>query len=201
MTKLLQIKSSILGSNSTSSALSQKFIDQYLATNGGSELVVRDLDQTPVPHLTGEAFGGFGLAADERNAAQAEAAALSDDLINELREADVIVLGLPMYNFGVPSLLKAWIDYVARAGETFRYTEQGPEGLLKGKKAYVFAARGGKYLGTEADTQTGFITTFLNFVGITDIEFVFAEGLAMGDEPRAEALKDAEAELNSLLAA
>lgn len=201
MTKLLQINSSILGSASTSSALSQKFVDEFLISNSGSELVVRDLGETPVPHLTGEAIGGFGLAAEARNSAQAEAAALSDTLMNELRAADVIVLGVPMYNFGVPSTLKAWIDYVARAGETFRYTELGPEGLLKGKKAYVVATRGGKYLGTAADTQTGFIITFLNFVGITDFEFVYAEGLAMGDEPRAEAFKDAEAQLSGLAAA
>jgi FMN-dependent NADH-azoreductase len=201
MTKLLQINSSILGDASQSSLLSQKFVDQYLATHNGSELQVRDLGADPVPHLTGEAIGGFGFEIADRSEAQKEAANLSNALIAELKAADVIVLGLPMYNFGVPSALKAWIDYVARAGETFTYTEQGPQGLLTGKKAYVFATRGGKYLGTDFDTQTGFIQTFFGFIGITDVEIIYAEGLAMGDEPRNEALSAADAKLLELAAA
>ena len=114
--------------------------------------------------------------------------AQSDALIDELRRADVVVIGLPLYNFGVPSQLKSWIDHVARAGETFRYTDKGPVGLLTGKRAVVFAARGGLHAGTPSDTQTGYIQTFLRFIGIHDVEFVYAEGLAISEASKAESL-------------
>jgi FMN-dependent NADH-azoreductase len=108
-----------------------------------------------------------------------------------LKRADVIVLGLPMYNFGVPSTLKAYFDHIARAGVTFKYTEKGPVGLLTGKKAYVFATRGGLYLGTPRDTETKYVRDFLAFLGIDDVEFVYAEGLAMGDASKDKALVSA----------
>ncbi|MGH8517321.1 MAG: FMN-dependent NADH-azoreductase, partial [Panacagrimonas sp.] len=117
--------------------------------------------------------------------------AYSDTLIDELRAADVIVLGLPMYNFGIPSQLKSYFDHVARAGETFRYTANGPEGLIKNKKAYVFAARGGLYVGTPLDTQTTYVRDFLRFIGIEDVEFVYAEGLAIDAQTRTRALDQA----------
>ena len=107
----------------------------------------------------------------------------------------LLVIGLPMYNFGVPSSLKAWFDHVARAGTTFRYTEQGPEGLMKGKKVYVLATRGGYHAGTAADQQTPFVRRFLSFLGMDDVEFVYAEGLATGDENRQQALDEANARL------
>src|SRR4029078_8091628 len=128
---------------------------------------------------------------EERSPGQRAAADYSQGLIDELRGADVIALGLPMYNFGVPSTLKAYFDHVARAGLTFRYTANGPEGLLKGKKAYVFATRGGLYAGTPRDTETAYVRDFLAFLGITDVEFVYAEGLAMGEAPKQEALAKA----------
>jgi FMN-dependent NADH-azoreductase len=128
-------------------------------------------------------------------------AAFSDALIDELRAADVIVLGLPMYNFGVPSSLKAYFDHVARAGVTFRYTEKGAEGMLKGKKAYVFATRGGLYAGTPADTQTTYVRDFLRFIGIDDVEFVYAEGLAMGEAPKENALAAANRSIERLVRA
>jgi len=115
----------------------------------------------------------------------------SDQLIDELRQADVVVIGLPMYNFGIPSTLKAWIDHIARVGQTFRYTEKGPVGLLQDKPVYLFAARGGLYHGTPRDTQSAYMTHFLNFIGLRNIEFVYAEGLAMGERPRQEALNQA----------
>src|SRR5690606_22026455 len=114
-----------------------------------------------------------------RTPEQQTLAATADAAIAELQAADVLVLGVPMYNFGIPSTLKAWIDSIARAGTTFRYTANGPEGLLKGKQAYVLAARGGAYQGTPADTQTPYLKTFLGFVGITDVTFVYAEKLNM----------------------
>ena len=124
----------------------------------------------PVPHLTAERFGAFITSPEQRSAAQEAVVAYSDLLINELQQADVIVIGLPMYNFGVPSQLKAYFDHIARAGVTFKYTEQGPVGLLTGKRAVVFR-RGGVYAGTPLDTQTAYVRDFLRFVGITDVEF------------------------------
>ncbi|HKX55222.1 MAG TPA: NAD(P)H-dependent oxidoreductase, partial [Xanthomonadales bacterium] len=127
-------------------------------------------------------------AAEDRSPEQAAAAAESDALIEELRQADVVVIGLPMYNFGIPSTLKSWIDHVARVGHTFKYTETGPVGLLQDRPVYLFAARGGLYHGTPRDTQSAYMTHFLNFIGIRNIEFVYAEGLAMGEQPRLDAL-------------
>jgi FMN-dependent NADH-azoreductase len=126
--------------------------------------------------------------------------AYSDALIDELARADVIVLGLPMYNFGVPSQLKAYFDHIARAGVTFRYTEKGPVGQLTGKKVYVFAARGGIYAGTPMDTQTSYVRDFLRFIGMVDVEFVYAEGLAISPQSKNAGLANAAAEIVRLAA-
>ncbi len=198
MTNILHIKSSIFGDHGQSSQLSDAFLSDWTAKNGQAQVKVRDLANDPVPHLSGETVAGFMAEAGDRNAAQAEAIALSEELISELQDADVIVLGLPMYNFGIPSTLKAWIDHVARAGITFRYSENGPEGLLKGKKAYVLAARGGVYAGTANDTQTPYINLLLGFLGITDVTMVAAEALNMGDEAKAQSLSNARAEIANL---
>jgi FMN-dependent NADH-azoreductase len=124
----------------------------------------------------------------------------SDALIDELREASVLVLGLPMYNFGVPSTLKSYFDHLARAGVTFRYTAEGPVGLLTGKRAYVFATRGGQHAGTERDVQAAFVRQFLGFIGIRDVEFIYVEGLALGDEQRARAVAAAAERIGQLAA-
>ncbi len=153
-----------------------------------------------VPHLNAERFGAFIAKPDDRSAAQRAVVVYSDTLINELKQADVIVLGLPMYNFGVPSQLKAYFDHIARAGETFKYTEKGPVGLLAGKKAFVFAARGGLYVGTPLDTQTSYVRDFLRFIGMTDVEFVYAEGLALSPGHREAGLAKAVAEIERLAA-
>ena len=188
MKTLLQIQTSLFEANGQSSRLATRFTDEWRAENPDGEVIVRDVGRNPVPHLTAERFGAFLAKPADRTPAQREVAAFSDRLIDELRRADVIVLGLPMYNFGVPSSLKAYFDHIARAGVTFRYTEKGAEGLLKGKKAYIFATRGGVYAGTPMDTQTAYVRDFLRFIGIEDVEFVYAEGLAMGDAPREKAL-------------
>jgi FMN-dependent NADH-azoreductase len=125
--------------------------------------------------------------------------AYSDALVAELRRADVLVLGLPMYNFGVPSQLKAWYDHVARAGITFRYTANGPEGLLTGKKAYIFAARGGEYAAGGDDWQARFVRVILGFVGITDVELVLAEGLAISEARREASIVQARSALRKLV--
>jgi FMN-dependent NADH-azoreductase len=163
-------------------------------------VIKRDLAGEPVPHLTAERFGAFITKPEERSAAQQAVAAYSDALIDELKRADVIVLGLPMYNFGLPSMLKAYFDHIARAGVTFRYTEKGPVGLLTGKKAYIFAARGGLYQGTPLDTQTGYVRDFLRFLGIADVEFVYAEGLAISPESKGKSVAAAEAAIERLAA-
>lgn len=208
MTTILQLNTSLNGPNALSSRLASAFVatmrnGRTAAAGDGmarATVLVRDLAVDQVPHLTAERFGAFATPATDRTPEQARAVALSDELIAELERADVIVIGLPMYNFGVPSTLKAYFDHVARAGVTFRYTAGGPEGLLTGKKAYVFATRGGAYAGTPADLQTAYVRQFLGFVGIRDVEFIYAEGLAMGDEHRSRALADVEASIDRLAA-
>jgi len=191
MRTLLQLNTSLFSNQGQSSRLADEFVANWRAENPAGEAIVRDLAKDPIPHLTGERFQAFLTAPEKRTEAQHAEAGISDALVSELQRADAVVIGLPLYNFGVPSTLKAYFDHVARAGITFRYTSNGPEGLLKGKKAYVFATRGGVYAGTPRDTQTAFVRDFLAFLGITDIEFVYAEGLAMGDAVRDPALEQA----------
>lgn len=200
MTTVLRIDSSLHGAGGASGRLADAYVGALRAADPTVAVVSRDLARAPVPHLTAERFAAFAAAADERTPAQARLAAESDALVDELRAADVLVLAVPMYNFGVPSTLKAWFDHVARAGLTFRYTERGPQGLLAGKRAVVFATRGGRYAGTPADTQTSYIRDFLRFLGIDDVAFVYAEGLALGPDPREAALADAHAAIRGLAA-
>jgi len=187
---ILQIKSSVFNGNGQSSRLANEFVALLREQHPGAEVLERDLVADPVPHLDGARVGAFFAKPEERSAGEKAIVAYSDALIAELRRADVLVLGLPMYNFGVPSQLKAWFDHIARAGETFKYTEKGAVGLLKGKKAYVFAARGGLY--GENDSQSQFVRQFLGFIGITDVELVYAEGLAMGEESRNKGIMSAQ---------
>lgn len=191
MTTLLQLNASLFADQGQSSQLADRFVQAWRTQRPDSTLIRRDLASNPVPHLNGARFAAFTTAAEQRTPEQQAAVAESDALIDELRRADVIVLGLPMYNFGLPSQLKAYFDHIARAGETFRYTATGPQGLLTGKKVYVFATRGGDYLGTPADTQTAYVRDFLRFIGIADVHFVYAEGLAISPERKAKALAEA----------
>lgn len=197
MNTILQLTTSLQGANGESSRLAREFTAQLEA----DEVILRDLAKEPVPHLDAERFGAFLAPKDARTEAQERVVALSDRLIDELRRADTIVIGLPMYNFGVPSAFKAWIDHVARAGVTFRYTDKGPVGLLRGKKAYVFATRGGYYAGTKADTQAQYVRDVLAFIGITEVEFVYAEGLATGESVKAASLAKARESLRNLVPA
>jgi FMN-dependent NADH-azoreductase len=191
MTTLLQINSSIHSGNGESSRLADHFVASWGQNNPGANVVVRDLARDPVPHLDAQRFQAFVAAPGKRTDSQQSAVAYSDALIDEVKSADVIVLGLPLYNFGIPSMLKAYFDHIARAGVTFRYTANGPEGLLKGKKVYVFATRGGMYAGTPLDTQTAYVRNFFGFLGISEVEFVYAEGLALSESRKAAALVDA----------
>jgi len=185
---LLQINTSLFSNSGQSTRLADQFIAGRQAGDPELDVVVRDLAREPVPHLTAERFQAFLAKPEARTPAQDAIVAESDTLIDELKAADIIVIGLPMYNFGVPSQLKSYFDHIARAGVTFRYTDKGPVGLLAGKKAYVFATRGGLYAGTPRDVETSYVRQFLEFVGITDVEFVYAEGLAISETSKQAAL-------------
>jgi FMN-dependent NADH-azoreductase len=201
MTTLLQINASIHNGNGQSSQLANQFVATFRDRHPDATILVRDVAAAdPVPHLNAERFGAFIAKPEQRSAAQHAIVEYSDQLIRELKEAGVIVIGLPMYNFGVPSQLKAYFDHIARAGVTFAYTEQGPKGLLTGKKAYIFAARGGVYAGTPLDTQTSYVRDFLRFLGIVDVEFVYAEGLNMGPQSKDAGLARAGAHIARLAA-
>ena len=191
MKTLLQLNTSLFADAGQSTQLAERFVTAWRATNPGAKVIVRDIGRAPVPHLTAERFGAFLAAPEARTDEQRAIVGFSDALVEELRRADVIVIGLPMYNFGVPSSLKAYFDHIARAGVTFRYTPQGPVGLLNGKKAYVFATRGGAYAGTSLDTQTAYVRDFMRFIGIDDVEFVYAEGLNLGADRKETALAEA----------
>ncbi|WP_259780794.1 FMN-dependent NADH-azoreductase [Aestuariispira ectoiniformans] len=195
MTNLLVVNSSPNLDASVTRGLSKEFADTLASQLGDLTVVNRDLGATPPPHLDQTTIGAFYTPAENRSAEQKLAVALSDTLISELKNADVIVIGAPMHNFGISSSLKTWFDHVARVGETFQYTENGPQGLLGGKKVYVITARGGDYSETSPaaamDIQAPYIKTVLGFVGITDVTFIHGHGLAMGDEVREKSLEAA----------
>lgn len=199
MATLLQINSSLSGDQGHSSNLSNEFVSRWRERNPGGKVITRDLARHPIPHLDAERLHAFITPAEKRSATQKDIVDYSDQLISELRRADLVLFGVPMYNFGVPSTLKAYFDHVARSGETFQYTETGPEGLLDDKPVYIFAARGGQHQGTDADSQTGYLSTFLNFLGLSDVHFVYAEGMAMTGK-REAALEQAKQQITELAA-
>ena len=198
---ILQINSSLNSGDGQSTRLADRFVAALRIANPAAQLVVRDLAREPVPHLTSERFAAFLAKPEARTTAQQRIVAESDRLIAELKHADTIVLAVPMYNFGIPSTLKAYFDHIARAGVTFRYTANGSVGLLTGKRAIVFAARGGHYAGTPNDLETGYVRMFLAFLGITDVEFVYAEGLAIDEASRARGLEEADRAIARLIEA
>jgi len=199
---ILQINSSARADGSHSSRLASHIVERVrssLAEPSAAQITVRDLGRTPHPELSEGALQALFTPAEQRTPEQAARVALDDALIAELQSADVVVLGVPMYNFGVPAALKNWIDAIARAKVTFQYTANGPEGLLKGKKVYIALTRGGQYRNTPADTQVPYLKTVLSFLGMTDIQLVYAEGLAMGPEAEQRALASAQAQIDELV--
>jgi FMN-dependent NADH-azoreductase len=194
---ILQINSSLRGTQSESNRVANAIVARLAAASPGATVTVRDVGANPHPVLDEAALGALFTPADQRTAEQAARVALDDALIAEAQAADVIVLGAPMYNFGMPIQLKAWFDAVARAGVTFRYTENGPEGLLKNKKVYVATARGGIYP-LDADPQVPHIRMLLNFLGLTDHEFIYSAGQAMGPEAAAKGQAEADAAVAAL---
>jgi len=189
--KILQINSSARAESSHSTRLANALVERLRADQPQAALTVRDLGRTPHPMLDEAALQALFSPAEQRTPEQAARIAQDDALIAEIQAADVVVLGVPMYNFGVPAQLKNWIDAISRAQVTFRYTANGPEGLLTGKKVYVALTRGGLYRNTPNDTQTPYLKTFFGFLGMTDVQFVYAEGLAMGPEAEQNALASA----------
>ncbi|CAM3656741.1 FMN-dependent NADH-azoreductase [Polaromonas hydrogenivorans] len=197
---ILQINASARREGANSTRVANTIVARLQAAHPGARLTLRDLAVTPHPVLDEAALGALFTSADQRTAAQCARVALDDALIAEIQAHDTIVLGVPMYNFGVPVQLKSWIDAIARAGVTFRYTETGPEGLLKGKKVYVALARGGLYRDTANDSQVPYLKSVLGFLGLSDVNFIYAEGLAMGAEAAEKAFAQADADLDAALA-
>ncbi len=195
---ILQINASARqGANST--RVADAIVTRLESIHPDARIVLRDLTQNPHPILDGAALGALFTPADQRTPEQSARVALDDALIAEVQAADVLVLGVPMYNFGISVQLKSWIDALARAGATFRYTENGPEGLLKGKKVYIGLARGGRYRDTPLDTQVPYLKTVLGFLGMTDLNFVYAEGLNMGDESARQGFAEADADIAAVV--
>lgn len=195
MHNILIIKSSLNGDQGNSSQLANEFLKAVTAQMPAN-VVERDLNKHEINHLSQQEMSAWMTAASDRSEEQHKLANISDELIEELKASDTIIVGMPMYNFAIPSSFKAWIDRVARAGITFKYTEQGPVGLLEGKKVIIVAARGGMYAGTPKDTQTQYLKDFFAFIGITDIEFIYAEGLNM--PAKENSLVKASEDINSL---
>ncbi len=204
MTKILHINSSVRNNGSISRKVTEEFLNKWKAKELGATVVNRDLAANPLPHLTEETLGAFFTPAENRTPEQAKIAALSESLVQELFDADVIVIGAPMYNFSITSGLKAWVDQVARAGVTFKYGESGPVGLLTGKKVFIFTTSGGVYSQGPAaamDFAGTYLRTVLGFIGLTDVTVVQSEGLAMGDAGVEKALAQTSNTINELLPA
>ena len=196
---ILQINASARREGANSTRIADMVTQRLLQRDPQARLSLRDLAATPHPMLDESALGALFTPGDKRSAEQAARVALDDALIQEVQAHDVLVIGVPMYNFGVPSQLKNWIDAIARVGVTFRYTQSGPQGLLTGKTVYLALARGGRYRDTVADAQVPYLKTVLGFLGMSDVRLIYAEGFAMGPEAAAQAVEQAQADLEAAL--
>ncbi|AZP72211.1 MAG TPA: FMN-dependent NADH-azoreductase [Gammaproteobacteria bacterium] len=198
--KLLHIDSSILGDNSASRQLSAGVVKAWQAAEPGVQVTYRDVAAEGINHFSGATLGALGTPAEQRSAAQQQEAELSAKTLAEFLAADAVVIAAPMYNFTIPTQLKAWIDRIAVAGQTFRYTEAGPEGLCGNKKVIIVSTSGGLHAGQATGVaHEDYLKVLLGFLGITDIEFVRAHGLAYGDEFRTKSLSDANVLINEQL--
>ncbi|CUS48106.1 MAG: FMN-dependent NADH-azoreductase AzoR [Idiomarinaceae bacterium HL-53] len=202
--KILKIDAGLFAEHSVSRQLSDKVVARLTETNADAAVVARDVVAQPIAHLDSEILTAGSTEESQRSERQQVEIALTEALLEEVFAADLIVIGAPMYNFSVPSQLKAWIDRIAQAGRTFRYTENGPEGFLKGKKAIIASARGGIYSEGAAaalEHQESYLTGVLNFIGITDVTIIRAEGLNLNEEAKSSALDQATQAINALAAA
>jgi len=203
MSKILLVTSSPRGPLSYSSKVARSLADELAASHPDARILVRDLASRPLPHIDGNFLSGLATPAERRTTAQAAAVALSDEIIAEVFDADIIVIASAMINFGLSSTLKTWFDYLLRAGVTFSYSGDGPHGLVKGKKAYIIEARGGIYSEgpmQAADFQEPYLKQLLRFIGITDIETLAVEGVALGPDVAEKALAAALAKVSTLSA-
>ncbi|QRQ12244.1 FMN-dependent NADH-azoreductase [Acinetobacter pittii] len=199
--KLLQIDTSILGEQSVSRQLTSSVIGKLSAAYPDAEIIHHDFDLEPIPHLSDAEFLAWQGVEPNNETAQ-QRVARNTQYLDEFLSSDIVVIGAPMYNFSFPSQLKAWLDRLSVAGKTFRYTENGPQGLVEGKRVIIASSRGGVYSeGSPAealDYQETYIKAFFNFIGVTDITFVRAEGIAFGPEARQAALDNAAAQIAQL---
>ena len=196
---ILQINSSARSTGSASTRLADALVARVLAANPDAAVVRRDLAAEPHPVLDEPTLQALFTPAEQRSAEQAARIALDDALIAQVQAADVIVVGAPMYNFGITVQLKSWFDAIARANVTFKYTEKGPVGLLSGKKVLVGLSRGGLHRGNATDSQVPYLNTMFGFLGLTDVQYVYSEGMGMGPEAVAKAQAQADAEINAIL--
>jgi FMN-dependent NADH-azoreductase len=196
---LLVINSSISGANSVSRALVEHAVAQFTRENPGARIVRRDVGKSPIPHLTAETLAG--VRGTPQTQSEQRTRQLSDELIAELRAADIIIIGAPMYNFGVPTGLRAWFDHVLRVGETFSYSEAGPKGLLPDKRVIIIESRGGFYSEGPAkviDFQEPYLRQLLGFIGVTDVTFIHAEKMGFGPQARDAAIATAKMQITAL---
>jgi FMN-dependent NADH-azoreductase len=205
MSHVLLIHSSLFGDQSKSAQIAGEFVAAWRRAHPGALMTERELTPASMPHLSLDALGALMTAPEQRTAEQTKRVAFADRLIEELEAADTIVLAVPMYNFSIPSTLKAWIDHVARAGRTFRYTASGPEGLLKGKKVFAITARGGVYTGDSParslDFQEPYLRGVLAFLGLTEISFIHVEGLKVSPETAEKGIARARAAIAATIEA
>ncbi len=198
MSRVLIIESSARQQDSVSRQLTQTFINQWKSAHPNDQITVRDLASNPVPHLDINLLGGWMKPAEQRSDIEQISLERSNQLTDELLAADVLVMAAPMYNFAIPSTLKAWLDHVLRAGVTFKYTETGPQGLLTGKRAFVLSARGGIHTGGLTDHQEPYLRQVMGFIGIHDVTFIHAEGLNLGGDFQEKGLNQANARLSQV---
>ncbi|MFJ4143090.1 FMN-dependent NADH-azoreductase [Pseudomonas sp. NPDC089734] len=190
---VLHIDSSILGDHSASRQLSRSVVQAYQATDADSQVIYRDLASEALSHFSAATLAAAGTPVEARDAAQQQEVAANEATLQEFLKADVVVIGAPMYNFTIPSQLKAWIDRITVAGRTFRYSEAGPEGLCGGKKVIIVSTAGGLHAGQPSGVgHEDLLKVLFGFIGVTDIQFVRAHGLAYGEEPRAKAMTAAQ---------
>lgn len=204
MKNLLFVTSSLFGQDSKSTRIAAEFVSAWKAANGPARVIHRDLGNGSVPHLTSDHFAAWTTAPADRSERQQAIAGESDPLIEEVEAADVIVIGAPMYNFSISSTLKAWLDHITRAGRTFQYTANGPEGLLKNKKVYVVTARGGVYTGDSPakayDFQEPYLRAILGLNGLTDVTFVHVEAQKMSPDAAEAGIANARQAVRELAA-
>jgi FMN-dependent NADH-azoreductase len=205
MSNLLLITSSLFGDRSKSAQIAKEFVEAWQHAHPGTVVTARELTPASMPHLTFDTLGALMTPAEQRSAEQHASVAFGDQLIAELEAADTIVVAAPMYNFSISSTLKAWIDHVARAGRTFRYTASGAEGLLRGKKVFIVTGRGGLYSGDSPakllDFQEPYLRGVLGFLGLGDVSFIHVEGLSVSAEAAERGLARARETIAALAAA